>query len=146
MNRILILLALTALACSKEPAPTAPAAATTEPTAAVTPTPVNNTSAWPPLPTTGFIHGRPATSADLAAGHAVFVGSEHGVALDIDVPQYAEWTDPGVAGGKPQIRRVFVIQAEKINGTPMLGLVDVESGAINAAMLTEVRLHGTKPQ
>jgi hypothetical protein len=148
MNRLL-LIALTAAAvsCKKEPA--SPDAAQTDPSrqeAPVAPVAPRNTAPWPPLPAAGFIHGRSATSADLAAGNAVFVGPARGVPLDIEVPQYAEWTDPGKANEKASLRRVFVIQAETINGTPMLGLRDVESGAMSAALLTEVRLHGTKPQ
>jgi hypothetical protein len=66
---------------------------------------------WPPLPTTGFISGRPATDQDVTAGNAVFVlkayGSYFGKPMDVTIPQYAYFTK---YGEKPV--PVIVIQAE----------------------------------
>jgi hypothetical protein len=53
------------------------------------------TQDWPPLPKQGFINGRAATPADVAAGNAVFSAAVAGGAvgkstpLRIKIPQYA---------------------------------------------------------
>ena len=48
---------------------------------------------WPPLPTSGFISGRPATDKDVIEGNAVFAlrayGAPFGEPLDVTIPQYA---------------------------------------------------------
>jgi hypothetical protein len=70
---------------------------------------------WPPLPTTGFIGGRVATPADVAAGNAVFAASVSGGAtgkstpLRIRIPQYAYHRR-----GQAKIP-VIVLQAERVD-------------------------------
>ena len=75
--------------------------------------------AWPPLPKQGFISGRTATRADVAAGNAVFVPEIGGVSagrpLAIVLPQYAYY--------KEENKRTpaIVVQAEEVRGMKMLG-------------------------
>ena len=82
-------------------------------------------SAWPPLPTTGFVLGRAATTADIDIGDAVFsqesndgLEAEH---YPIAIPQYALWRDE-----HGSTHRVLVVQAEKHvsdpSGGPIYGL------------------------
>src|SRR5215468_11391687 len=70
---------------------------------------------WPLLPKRGFISGRIATAADLAAGNAVFSGAVVGGAvgkstpLRIQIPQYAYYTEGGTK------IPVVVLQAERVD-------------------------------
>lgn len=77
--------------------------------------------AWPVLPQTCFVSGRPATVADVKAGCAVFVATSNGrpvgKPLDIEIPQYAIHTDRKT-GNKT---RVIVIQAEEAEGMKVVG-------------------------
>jgi hypothetical protein len=77
--------------------------------------------AWPDLPQTCFVSGRPATVADVKAGCAVFVATSNGKPvgkpLDIEIPQYAMHTDKKT--GKKT--RVIVIQAEEAQGMKLVG-------------------------
>jgi hypothetical protein len=82
-------------------------------------------SAWPPLPTNGFVLGRAATTADIDLGDAVFSqASNDGLEAEhypIAIPQYALWQDEDGS-----THRVFVVQAEKHlsdpSGEPIYGL------------------------
>ena len=73
------------------------------------------TQDWPPLPKQGFINGRAATPADLAAGNAVFSGAVVGGAvgkstpLRIQIPQYAYYKEGGTK------TPVVVLQAERVD-------------------------------
>jgi hypothetical protein len=73
------------------------------------------TQDWPPLPKQGFISGRAATPADLAAGNAVFSAAVGGGAvgkstpLRIKIPQYAYYKEGGTK------IRVVVLQAERVD-------------------------------
>jgi len=57
------------------------------------------TQDWPPLPKQGFISGRVATPADVAAGNAVFSAAVGGgdvgksAPLRIQIPQYAYYKE-----------------------------------------------------
>jgi hypothetical protein len=99
--------------------------------------------AWPPLPTAGFISGRPATDADVAAGNAIFVlkayGSYFGKPLDIVVPQYAYLTK---RGAKPV--PVIVVQAEVGKGMKVYG-VRAFDGDKSVVRDYELQLLGVKP-
>src|SRR5262250_328000 len=70
---------------------------------------------WPPLPKQGFISGRVATAADVAAGNAVFSASVGGGAvgkstpLRIKIPQYAYYREGGTK------TPVIVLQAERVD-------------------------------
>jgi hypothetical protein len=77
-------------------------------------------SGWPDLPTTAFISGRPATVADAEQGNAAFsMDGQAKSALEIDIPQYAWWTDEN--GSR---HPVIVIQAEEApDGTKIIGLL-----------------------
>lgn len=97
--------------------------------------------AWPPLPTTGFVCGRAATGADIDAGNAVFAvevgGQIVGVAIDIEIPQYAIHVDEAA-----QVRtRVIVIQAERAEGLEIVGYRTL-AGEFGAATLAEFELLG----
>ncbi|HUD40734.1 MAG TPA: hypothetical protein VMR06_01930 [Dokdonella sp.] len=98
---------------------------------------------WPPLPSSGFVAGRPATQDDVDAGNALFLLGDgtrsSGEPMAIDIPQYALFDDEGI------ITVVVVVQAEseagrsqigarKPDGTPLIGLLD------------EFKLVGTQPQ
>ena len=73
------------------------------------------TQDWPPLPKQGFISGRVATPADVAAGNAVFSATVGGGAvgkstpLRIQIPQYAYYKEGGTK------IPVIVLQAERID-------------------------------
>jgi hypothetical protein len=72
------------------------------------------TQDWPPLPKQGFISGRVATPADVAAGNAVFSAAVTGgvgksTPLRIQVPQYAYYKEGGTK------IPVIVLQAERVD-------------------------------
>lgn len=73
------------------------------------------TQDWPPLPKQGFIRGRVATPADVAAGNAVFSAAVGGGAvgkatpLRIQIPQYAYYKEGGTK------TPVIVLQAERVD-------------------------------
>ena len=98
---------------------------------------------WPPLPTTGFVSGRPATDEDVADGNAIFVlkayGTYFGKPMDIVIPQYAYLTK---AGEKPV--PVIVVQAEIGNGIKLFGVRGLD-GDKSTAREFELKLLGTKP-
>src|SRR5262249_20559918 len=69
---------------------------------------------WPPLPKQGFISGRVATPADVAAGNGVFSAAAVGggavaTPLLIEIPQYAYYNE-----GVTKIP-VIVLQAERVD-------------------------------
>ena len=84
--------------------------------------------AWPALPSQGFIRGRPATRADVAAGNALFVAAIGekviGRALEMQIPQYAYYND----GGRKV--RVVVVQAEEAEGKKIVGARAVDGTPI----------------
>ena len=94
---------------------------------------------WPPLPSQGFITGRPAQKDDVANGNAVFVAIVNGVAvgkpLAVRIPQYALLHD----GHKP----VVLVQAEEANGLKVYGVRGLD-GRNTVAMESDVELLGTK--
>jgi hypothetical protein len=98
---------------------------------------------WPPLPTSGFIAGRPAVAKDVADGNAVFVLRAYGVAfgkpLNVTIPQYAYLTKRG-----RQPVPVVVVQAEQGKGIKIFGVRD-RSGKAATARESEVQLLGTNP-
>src|SRR5258708_37652040 len=73
------------------------------------------TQEWPALPKQGFISGRVATPADVAAGNAVFSAAVGGggvgksTPLRIQIPQYAYYKEGGTK--IPGI----VLQAERVD-------------------------------
>ncbi|MFO1160027.1 MAG: hypothetical protein U1E60_14390 [Reyranellaceae bacterium] len=100
-------------------------------------------SEWPPLPTKGFISGRPAQVQDVKDGNAVFVAKVGdaviGKPLAIVIPQFAFWTD---SNGKKV--PVVIIQAEEANGIHIFGFRDA-AGADHAATGPEIELLGATP-
>ena len=70
---------------------------------------------WPPLPKQGFMSGRVATPADVAAGNAVFSTAVGGGAVGkstpirIEIPQYAYYREGGTK------IPVIVLQAERVD-------------------------------
>jgi len=99
--------------------------------------------AWPALPATGFVSGRPATDQDVADGNAVFVLREFstpfGKPMDIAIPQYAYLTRRGQMPVP-----VIVIQAEIGKGLKFFGVRDL-AGKTSTARDYELQLLGTTP-
>lgn len=101
---------------------------------------------WPPLPSTGFLHGRAATVADIDSGDAVFCqqtdGYDTAKPWSLDVPQYAFWSDE-TGANVPSI----LVQAEahilEPDGEPILGLRLIDGSEV-VATGGEVKLLGTK--
>jgi hypothetical protein len=73
---------------------------------------------WPPLPSKGFVTGRPAQISDVNNGDAIFVAAVKDVVigkpLPIPIPQYALLHD--------NHKRVILVQAEEANGIKMFGV------------------------
>ncbi len=99
--------------------------------------------AWPPLPTTGFVSGRPATEQDVADGNAVFVlkqyGTYFGKPVDVVIPQYAYLIGKGE---KPV--PVIVIQAEQERNLKLFGVRELD-GKIGTVKETDLQLLGVNP-
>jgi hypothetical protein len=97
--------------------------------------------AWPPLPTTGFLAGRPATDKDVRDGNAVFALQAYGVPFgkpfDVTVPQYAYLTRRGRAP-----IAAIVVQAELGKGRKIFGVRDLD-GKGATAKDSELQLLGT---
>jgi hypothetical protein len=98
-------------------------------------------SQWPPLPTTGFIFGRPATEQDVDAGNAIFVAKVNGVVIgkpvSMIIPQFAYWTDS--AGKKIP---VVIVQAEDAQGMRLYGFRDAQ-GIDHVCTGPEIEVLGT---
>jgi hypothetical protein len=108
---------------------------------------------WLPLPKAGFISGRVATPADVAAGNAVFSASVSGGAVGkatpirIRIPQYAYYKEGGTK------IPVIVLQAERVDIQKQSGeLVQMASvGAVKPdgkkfiGLLASFELLGTVP-
>jgi hypothetical protein len=97
---------------------------------------------WPPLPTSGFIAGRPATDKDIMEGNAVFALRAYGVAFGkphVVIPQYAYLTK---RGQRPI--PVIVVQAELGKGLKIFGVRDL-NGKTATARDSELQLLGTHP-
>jgi hypothetical protein len=97
---------------------------------------------WPPLPTHGFVSGRPATKEDVAAGRAaVSAYSEGHVAatpISNAVPQYAFHVDE--AGKRtPGI----IIQAEQAGSLRIIGFKPLSGNELMAATEKEFEFLGT---
>jgi len=98
--------------------------------------------AWPPLPKQGFIVGRTATRADVAAGNAAFVpevgGVSAGMPLRMAIPQYAYYKE--VNKKTP----VIIIQAEEFQGMKMVG-AKLANGKHVVGLLQNFELLGSAP-
>jgi hypothetical protein len=98
-------------------------------------------TSWPPLPQTGYISGRAATKADVAAGNAAFVLEVDGIVIGkpmaITVPQYAYNVE-----GKNKIP-VIVIQAEEAQGFKMIGARCPDGGEV-VGFIADFELLGTE--
>jgi hypothetical protein len=98
---------------------------------------------WPPLPSTGFIKGRAATTADVASGNAAFVldsgGKSIGRPLNIDIPQYGLLRDDKTDTDTP----VIVTQAETNGTLEVAAYIRVADKKVGIATLKEIRLLGT---
>jgi hypothetical protein len=99
--------------------------------------------AWPALPATGFVSGRPATDKDVADGNAVFVLKAYGVyfgkPLDIVIPQYAYLLKKG---DKPV--PVIVIQAELARNIKLFGIRGLD-GDVSVVKEPQLQLLGAHP-
>lgn len=103
-----------------------------------------DTIAWPDLPKSCFVSGRPATNADIDTGCAAFLinvqGKPAGTPIKVDIPQYALHVDEATGKETP----VIIIQAEQNGATEVVGYQELDSDQLGAALLREVRLLGTK--
>lgn len=83
---------------------------------------------WPDLPKSGFITGRAATKADVAAGNAGFALADGSVPigspLPLDIPQYAYLNDAG-----KQVP-VVLIQAEEARGQKVAAGVTADGSTV----------------
>ncbi|RMP61997.1 hypothetical protein ALQ18_00891 [Pseudomonas marginalis pv. marginalis] len=105
---------------------------------------VADTIAWPDLPSTCFVSGRPATSTDVDTGCAAFLinvkGKAAGTPIKLDIPQYALHVDEATGKETP----VIIIQAEENGDIKAVGYKELGNDQLGAALLREVRLLGTK--
>ncbi|MBO9709654.1 MAG: hypothetical protein J7521_15730 [Caulobacter sp.] len=94
------------------------------------------TSAWPPLPKSGFVSGRLATEADLKRGDAIFLslvdGKPSGSPARIHVPQFAHLIEENGAR-----RPVVIIQAETNKQGTLFGAKDAQG---NEYVATEAEI------
>jgi hypothetical protein len=94
---------------------------------------------WPPLPTSGFLKGRPAKQDDVTQGNAAFMlpGSQ---AMNIVIPQYGYHNDPDSGKRVPGI----VIQAERApDGKELAGMKRLDDGSFVVGLIKEFTLLGT---
>jgi hypothetical protein len=101
-------------------------------------------SGWPPLPSVGFIKGRAAGRADVAAGVAAFSlelpdGHSAGVPITLQIPQYAIWHDQKTHADVP----VIIIQAEMRGALHIIGFKRVKGGGLGVAPQAEFSMLGT---
>lgn len=97
----------------------------------------------PPLPVKAFVSGRISTQQDVAVGHAAFAAPPEQdlqrQPIDVPIPSYAIY----LADGKNEL--VFVIQAEFINGEPMIGARLPDGGDI-VGTARDFQFLGANPQ
>ena len=97
------------------------------------------TAEWPPLPSSGFVTGRPAQKEDVAKGNAIFSAVINGVVvgkpLPIKIPQYALLRD----GRKP----IILVQAEVANGMKVYGVRGLD-GKQQVVTESDIELLGTQ--
>lgn len=100
-------------------------------------------TSWPPLPKTGFISGRAATTTDVDAGNAAFVArvgeTVIGKPIAITIPQYAYYVE---GKEKPP---VIVIQAEEAQGHKMIGARYL-NGKEAVGLISDFELLGVNPK
>jgi hypothetical protein len=96
--------------------------------------------AWPELPTSGVVAGRPATEEDVKAGNAVFVlrsgGRLVGTPLKLEIPQYAIHVDAKSGEQTPG----FIIQAKRAGDQSVIGFLVLPGRTALAATLPEFKL------
>ena len=94
---------------------------------------------WPPLPSSGFVTGRPAQKEDVAKGNAIFSAVVNGVVvgkpLPIKIPQYAVLRDGRKA--------VILVQAEVANGIKVYGVRGLD-GKQQVVTESDIELLGTQ--
>lgn len=101
--------------------------------------PKDKETMWPPLPTRGFLKGRPANRSDVTQGNAAFMfpGSQ---AMNIAIPQYAYYNDSDSGKRVPGI----LIQAERApDGKEFAGMKRLDDGRFVMGFLEEFTLLGT---
>jgi len=100
--------------------------------------------AWPSLPSTGFIKGRVATKSDVDKRHAVFAyvnGKNKSTPInDIQVPQYGLVKHHD----SKKLVPVIVLQAEVVQGTPMIGYLNLSTKKRAVTVRKSVKLLGNK--
>ena len=107
----------------------------------------NDIAMWPPLPTKGFIKGRPATDENIAQGNAAFMlpnngGRNPSQAMNIEIPQYCYHTDS--SSGKRT--RGILIQAERASdGKELAAMQTIGDGGHVVGLLKEFTLLGKTP-
>lgn len=97
---------------------------------------------WPDLNAFKYVSGRVAKEADLANKSAIFIlkdgGDYIGVPIDMELPQYAIYTD----GEVNKKIRVVIIQAESAQGVNMYGGIDIRDGSGVVSLDTDFKLLG----
>jgi len=100
--------------------------------------------AWPDLPQSCFVSGRPATSEDVDSGCAAFLinvkGKAAGTPIELKIPQYAMHVDEASGKETP----VIIIQAEENGEIKAVGYRELGTDQLGAALLREIRLLGTQ--
>lgn len=100
--------------------------------------------AWPDLPQSCFVSGRPATSEDVDSGCAAFLinvnGKAAGTPIELKIPQYAMHVDEASGKETP----VIIIQAEENGEVKAVGYRELGTDQLGAALLREIRLLGTQ--
>ena len=98
---------------------------------------------WPELPSSGFIKGRVATKADVDKRNAVFAylnGKKKSTPINITLPQYALVKHHKTNKMIP----VIVLQAEVVQGTEMIGYLDLSTKKRAVTVRNRVKFLGTK--
>ena len=98
---------------------------------------------WPKLPDKGFIKGRAATKSDVDKRNAVFAyvhDKNKSTPIDIHLPQYALVKHTTTNKMIP----VIVLQAEKVQGTDMIGYLDLSTNKRAVTVRNRVKFLGTK--
>ena len=99
---------------------------------------------WPELPSSGFLYGRAAITADVDSGMAVFTlkinGKYVGEPIDIRIPQYAFRIDEETGVESP----VIIVQAETTGEVSVVGFLTVGEEGNGVALFREFRLLGTE--
>ena len=99
-------------------------------------------AAWPDLPKTGFISGRPATPKDVTLGNAAFSMSGQSLgAIPVAIPQYVSYKYAG------KVRPAVLLQAERGPAGMDMAAIRYADGSQEVVLFSSLTLLGkTKPR